>query len=214
MLSLNTVTLKQESPVGTSPADDILGKSPEGLPGPPEVVATAIPPTNVTVFSPPTDVEEVPATPPPTDNRSEVPTEIPLPASPHLPDVEPIDNAPPGVTETSQFAPHDRSNEHNIALPPNVTPSPEEPLPEIESAPSSVDPPKEPANEASQPNLSIPTPLQSEDTNTNHDTPPAAPEPKSVGHVPVSIALVLIFDHIRNLVPSLQHLIPEHLKLL
>lgn len=188
MLSLNAVTLKQESPVGTSPADDILGKSPEGLPGPPEVVATAIP-TNVTVFSPPTDVEEVPATPPPTDNRSEVPTEIPLPASPHPPDVEPIDNAPPGVTETSQFAPHDRSNEHNIALPPNVTSSPEEPLPEIESAPSSVDPPREPANEASQPNLSIPTPpLQSEDTNTNDDTPPAAPEPKSVGRVPVSIA--------------------------
>lgn len=126
----------------------------------------------------------MPTTPFPT-NASENPSHIPLPSSPPLratagatADVEPIYNSPSGVIETSSPTLPDPATEPEKASQTNEVPNPKKPLPDIESAPSSVEQPEEPAGGAPQPNpsllkISIP-PQQPADTHSNGDALPVS----------------------------------------
>lgn len=181
---------------------------------PPEIVAAAaIPPTITNVFSPPTEIEEMPSAPPPTV-PSPNPSTVPLPSSPppaaaidNIWGTEPFNNERSGVTETSQLALGDRPAEHDT-LSSNLGPNREEPLPDVESASSSVEQPNESDTSGAplaQPNLTpliIPPPQQSVDTGVTNDVLPTASLSKVVGHLSLYVQpLLLILDRNRKPVP-------------
>jgi hypothetical protein len=165
--------------INTPPPDSARSQLEGRIQAPEIVAAVSMSPANVTAFSPPTEIEEVPTTPFPT-NASENPSYIPLPASPPLHaatgtalDVEPIDKAPSGVAETPRPPLPDGSTERETASRPNVVPNREEPQPDIESAPSSVDQREECGSGAPQSNLpplKI-APQQPADPHSNGDAP-------------------------------------------